>query len=66
MAASKQAHTLQTQFRNAVSLVWGSLRLAPTRMHMYSIVRITYIQFLWKLLQEIYPLINILTTNLQE
>ena len=29
MAASKQACTLQTQFRNAVPLVWGLLRLAP-------------------------------------
>ena len=29
MAASKQAHTL-THFRNAVPLVWGSLRLTPT------------------------------------
>ena len=29
MTAGKQARTLQTHFRNAVLLVWVSLRLAP-------------------------------------
>ena len=32
MVTSKQAHTL-THFRNAVPLVWGSLRLAPIILH---------------------------------
>ena len=29
----KQTSTLQTHFRNAITLVWGSLRLAPITLH---------------------------------
>ena len=53
MAASKQA-SIHTQVRNAVTLVWGSLRLAPTVNCVFNIVKLVEIRVLARLLQMIY------------